>query len=59
MIFLWFIYDFFMISRKFHEIPKENSKNRFKSFKKSRISRKTRGKSMKNQRFPKMPSENQ
>ena len=30
MIFLWFIYElfmiFFMISRKFHEIPKENSK---------------------------------
>ena len=28
--FLWFIYElfmiFFMISRKFHEIPKENSK---------------------------------
>ena len=40
MIISWFIYDFFMISRKFHEIPKENSKNRFKSFKKSRISKK-------------------
>ena len=26
MIYLWIIYDFFMISRKFHEIPKENSK---------------------------------
>ena len=24
MIIVWFIYDFFMISRKFHEIPKEN-----------------------------------
>ena len=40
MIIVWFIYDFFMSSRKFHEIPKENSKNRFKSFKKSRISKK-------------------
>ena len=40
MIYLWFIYVFFMISRKFHEIPKENSKNRFKSFKKSMISKK-------------------
>ena len=26
MNYLWIIYDFFMISRKFHEIPKENSK---------------------------------
>ena len=59
MIILWFIYDVFMISRKFHEIPKENSKNRFKSSKKSRISKKTREKSMKNQRFPEISSENQ